>query len=223
MSENEYETWIDLSRNIPGQNILHKADLLKRQSINESVIRYYLDRFNDKKTKERSYRIGANGEVFVGSQLNSLRESGWHVLHSIPSGKRYADIDHLLIGPGGVWTVNTKHHPNAHIRVSRNQIHVNGRPYKYIQFSENEATRVSKLFSEKLNTQIPVKPAIVILNDEAIPNFHYYSLPENVVVLSSLDFLQFFQKLGSVMSDELLGSIFNIARRSTTWKPLHSI
>ena len=31
----------------------------------------------------------------------------WHVIHSVPSEKG-ADIDHVVIGPAGVFTLNTK-------------------------------------------------------------------------------------------------------------------
>ncbi|MEV0493953.1 NERD domain-containing protein [Streptomyces atratus] len=57
----------------------------------------------------RSWEVGLRGELIVGSSLNRLRRDGWRVLHSIelPSG---SDIDHVVIGPPGVFTVNAKHH-----------------------------------------------------------------------------------------------------------------
>ena len=72
------------------------------------------------RTRDQAWRIGAAGEVKVGARLNRLRRHGWRVLHSIPLG-RGGDIDHLIIGPGGVFTANTKHHPNARVNVG-NQV-----------------------------------------------------------------------------------------------------
>jgi hypothetical protein len=56
-----------------------------------------------------SWWKGLAGERRVGAELNRLGRHGWRVLHSIPLANK-ADIDHLLIGPGGVFSINTKHH-----------------------------------------------------------------------------------------------------------------
>jgi hypothetical protein len=53
------------------------------------------------RTDERAWRIGAVGEEAVAKRLEGFG-AGWRVLHSVPVGKRGSDIDHLVIGPGGV-------------------------------------------------------------------------------------------------------------------------
>ena len=52
---------------------------------------------------------GEQGEQAVGALLDSLAGSGWRVLHDISFGRR-GNIDHVLIGPGGIFTVETKSH-----------------------------------------------------------------------------------------------------------------
>jgi hypothetical protein len=69
----------------------------------------------DINSDERAWRVGAKAEESIGSRLDKLVEHGWHVLHAVPIGSKGSDIDHLLIGPGGVWTVNTKNHPGKRI------------------------------------------------------------------------------------------------------------
>jgi hypothetical protein len=61
----------------------------------------------------------------VGARLDRLPD-GWCVLNAIPVGDRGADIDHLVIGPGGVFTLNTKHHPKGKVWVAENALLVNG-------------------------------------------------------------------------------------------------
>lgn len=39
------------------------------------------------------------------------------ILHSIPVGTGRGDIDHVVIGPPGVFTINTKHHPGRRLDV----------------------------------------------------------------------------------------------------------
>jgi hypothetical protein len=53
---------------------------------------------------ERAAR-GAEGERKVGAILENLSPD-WHVLHGVWLGR--GDIDHVLVGPGGVFTVETK-------------------------------------------------------------------------------------------------------------------
>jgi hypothetical protein len=54
----------------------------------------------------RKLRQARDGERAVGQFLERLRESGYHVFHDIV-GKDF-NVDHLLIGPSGVYTVETK-------------------------------------------------------------------------------------------------------------------
>jgi hypothetical protein len=52
---------------------------------------------------------GATGEELVGAMLEGLAEDGWSIIHDASFGR--GNVDHLLIGPGGVFTVETKSHP----------------------------------------------------------------------------------------------------------------
>lgn len=60
------------------------------------------------KTRPQVHAIkqGIEGEKAVGQFLERLRESGYHVFHDlIGSG---FNVDHVLIGPAGVFTIETK-------------------------------------------------------------------------------------------------------------------
>jgi len=50
---------------------------------------------------------GARGERKVGATLEALGDD-WHVLHDISLGR--GNIDHILVGPGGTFTIETKSH-----------------------------------------------------------------------------------------------------------------
>jgi hypothetical protein len=54
----------------------------------------------------RKLRLAMDGEKVVGQYLESLRERGYHVFHDL-IGTGF-NIDHVLIGPAGVFTVETK-------------------------------------------------------------------------------------------------------------------
>jgi hypothetical protein len=59
---------------------------------------------------------GAQGEEHVGGLLDRLADGEWTVIHDATLGR--GNIDHILIGPAGVFTVETKSHPGP-IRVGR--------------------------------------------------------------------------------------------------------
>jgi hypothetical protein len=51
---------------------------------------------------------GAEGEEHVGRLLDALAESGWRTLHDVSLG--HGNVDHVVIGPGGLFTIETKSH-----------------------------------------------------------------------------------------------------------------
>jgi hypothetical protein len=56
--------------------------------------------------KRAAYRLGFHGERFVAEELNQLMSDGFRVFHDVPFGKY--NIDHVLVGPTGVFVVETK-------------------------------------------------------------------------------------------------------------------
>lgn len=59
---------------------------------------------------------GASAEEHVGSLLAALSQPQWRVIHDASFG--HGNVDHILIGPAGAFSVETKSHPGP-IRVSR--------------------------------------------------------------------------------------------------------
>jgi hypothetical protein len=51
---------------------------------------------------------GATGEEHVGHILETLAKDGWWVVHDFNTGR--GNIDHIVVGPGGVFSVETKSH-----------------------------------------------------------------------------------------------------------------
>ena len=52
---------------------------------------------------------GATGEEQVGGLLDELADGEWRVMHDVTLG--HGNVDHILVGPAGVFTVETKSHP----------------------------------------------------------------------------------------------------------------
>jgi hypothetical protein len=55
------------------------------------------------------WKRGATGEEHVGAVLDALADQGWRPIHDVSLGR--GNIDHVLVGPGGIFTIETKSHP----------------------------------------------------------------------------------------------------------------
>jgi hypothetical protein len=56
----------------------------------------------------RAWRRGAAGERRTARLLGPLERQGWVVLHDLAVPESRANIDHLVIGPGGVFVIDSK-------------------------------------------------------------------------------------------------------------------
>jgi hypothetical protein len=164
-------------------------------------------------TPARAWRLGAAGEIRVGAQLDKLTQLDprWRALHSVPVGRRGSDIDHVVIGPGGVFTINTKHHPDARIWVAGDTVKVNGLRHAYIRNSRHEAERASRLLSDACGFDVPVTPLIVTVGADLTIKEH----PADVHILSRHLLRRWLRRRPEVLS--AADAIFDQARRSSTW------
>ncbi|MGW4199726.1 NERD domain-containing protein [Streptomyces sp. NPDC004726] len=126
----------DLAGNRPG------TPWVKVNELAPGFWRWALARLFVRKLEVDSWRTGVTGEQRVGAELERLAGRGWRVLHSIPLPGE-VDIDHLLIGPGGVFCFNTKHHRGARIWVGDDSVRVGGWSYPYVRKSRAEARRAA--------------------------------------------------------------------------------
>ena len=179
-------------------------------------VRTVLARLMGVHTDERAWRLGADGEELVGAQLAKLiaKDPRWRVLHAIPVGKDGADIDHLVVGPAGVFTFNTKHHPRARIWVAGDTLLVNGVHQPYIRNSRHEAARAGRLLSVACGFPVTATGVVVPVNaaDVAVKR-----PPEDVHVINRRRLRRWLRRRTECLDQETVERIFDMARRSVTW------
>ncbi len=205
--------WFDLASNRPGEAA--RAQALSARDA--APVKTVLARVIGVHTDERAWRIGADGEEKVAARIDKAirKEPRWRVLHAIPVGDRGSDIDHLLIGPGGVFTVNAKHHPGAKIWVGGNTFLVDGHRQPYVRNSRHEAVRAAKLLSAACAFPVHVEGLIVTVNAQDVV---IKAQPEGVHVTWRKNLTKWMLRLGPVLTDERIESVYEAARRSTTWR-----
>ena len=110
---------------------------------------------------------GRDGERYVGQCLEGLRENGYRVLHDIV-GDGF-NIDHVLIGPTGVYTVDTKTiskptKGECKIVYDRESVSINGfTPNRDpIVGAKAQADWIKKKFlKEAIPRDLPVRPVVL--------------------------------------------------------------
>ncbi len=157
---------------------------------------------------------GALGELHVGQLLAKL-PPGWHVLHAVPVGKGDADIDHVVIGPGGVFTVNTKNHSGQKVWVAGRTLMVNGQKQPHLRNAEHEAQRAGRLLSAASGSPVTVTPVIVVVDPAALT---LREQPPTVVVLTSRQLTRWLKKRPVVLAAAQVATLLDVAADPSTWR-----
>ncbi|TCK63111.1 nuclease-related domain-containing protein [Curtobacterium sp. PhB136] len=108
-----------------------------------------------------SWFKGAQGERQVAAQLDMLG-SEYTVLHAVPVGAGDGDIDHVVVGPTGVFSINTKNHADRSVWVGGHTLVISGRKLPHVQKSLKEGAKASQLLSAAAGGPIRVQPLLVI-------------------------------------------------------------
>ncbi|MGY6499909.1 MAG: nuclease-related domain-containing protein [Acidimicrobiales bacterium] len=208
--EPEPETeWVDLAGNRAGQAAREQAVALRQAA----PVRTFLARALQVHTDERAWRVGADGEETLAWKLRKLGEE-WRVLHAVPVGDKGSDIDHVVIGPGGVFTLNTKNHSGKKVWVSEKTLMIGGHRTQYLRNSRFEGTRASSMLAAACGFEVPVRPVIVLMCEELTIK----SAPEDVSVVSIRIIRKWLQRRPVVLTAEQVEAIYDHARRDSTWR-----
>lgn len=117
----------------------------------------------------RAWRTGAVGEEMTAAALATLPSSEFVVLHDRRKPRSRANIDHVVIGPTGVWVVETKNYAGS-ISVHGNELWIAGRrKTAFVDQVKGQAGAVSTVLGD-----VPVLPIICVHRAE----FPLLSRPE---------------------------------------------
>ena len=139
---------------------------------------------------------------------------GWHTLHAVPVGERGSDIDHVVIGPGGVFTVNTKTHPGGNVWVGERSVLVNGSRTQYLRNSRFEAERTARLLQAVAGGPVRVHAVIAVAAAERLV---VKAQPSDVTVVGAADIARWFARLPDRLVEIDVDALYGWARLSTTW------
>ncbi len=160
-----------------------------------------------------SWYAGLEGEQRVGRELHRLSAQGWRVLHGVPKGNG-GDIDHLLIGPGGVFSINTKHHQGASVWVGDDMAKVNGgRPVPYATASKAEAAYAQGVLERHCGFTVPVEPVLVFVG---IASLHRAATQYTVRIYQEREVSALGPLSGKLTLDQV-EQVYVVARHRRAW------
>lgn len=161
----------------------------------------------------RPWFQGALGEIAVGQILGRLGPE-WTVLHAVPVGAGVSDIDHVLIGPAGVFTLNTKNHAGTDVWVGERAILVGGHKQHYLPHARHEAARAAKRLSAAVGEPVSVTPVLVLIEPGKLT---IKQRPADVKVVTDRELLRWLKRRRPVLAPERVARIAAAAVVPGTW------
>jgi hypothetical protein len=157
---------------------------------------------------------GALGEIAVGRILEGLGPE-WLVLHAVPVGTGSSDIDHVLVGPGGVFTLNTKNHSGQPVWVAGRALLVAGKRTRHLLCAAHEAARAAKLLGTAVGFPVEVTGVVVIVEPKSLT---IKARPEHVAVVREARLLAWLRRFPPVLGPEKVAQIASAAVQPETWR-----
>ncbi|MFF3426920.1 nuclease-related domain-containing protein [Streptomyces sp. NPDC002602] len=198
----------NLSTNRSGESL---RDLLATSG--PGLIERVVSRLLRRRSEWHSWRQGLAGEKRVGAELDRLARRGWRVLHSIPLADN-VDVDHLSIGPGGVFSINAKHHHNKAVWVGDDAVKVNhGKPAPYARKSRAEAKRLVRVLEHYCGFPVEVEPVRVFVG---VTDLKVVAAQLSVRVYQERQ-VAALAPLSGVLTAEQVEQVYGVARHRQAW------
>lgn len=160
----------------------------------------------------RSWYDGAIGELIVGHELASL-PSDWRVLHAVPAGSKGRDIDHLVIGPGGVFVLNTKRHLEADVRAGTHVTWIRNTQHRYQADIGMVADEVQTALAGVLPPDVHPAPVLVFVQSRSLSHVG----EQRVAAIRSHDLVSYLRCRRPVLSADQVASVVALAEQPDTW------
>lgn len=158
---------------------------------------------------------GVLAERAVAVRLAGL-PAGWTVFHSLPVGRDGADIDHLVVGPGGVFTVDVKHRRDAAAWVAGHAVLVHGRRRPHVQRAEGVARRVDRIVAGVLPEAPAVRPVVAVVGAKRLV---VRAQPRLARVVRAEQLRRFLLAQPPVLGLDEVASLSAVFDDARTWQP----
>lgn len=188
-------------RALPGRSA--RSRLLGRSPLAESGAHWYW---------------AAVGELEVVARLDRLGPE-WFVLHGLPGpaaahGSEPFPIDHLVIGPAGVFSITIQDHTRQSVWVSRRAFIVDGHRLQYIRRAEATVGHVERMLEAAAGRHIRASTIIAVIDPGSL---QVRDLPKDVFVVPASTLGFWLSARERELDPESARELAALARLDTTW------
>ena len=152
-------------------------------------------------------------ERVVEKRLGRLRRDGWAVLSPIVRSGG-AEIDHLVIGPPGVFTVSAKIQAGAIVRIVEEAVTVDGAQQEYLRDGRQQAAAAERILTSAVGMAVTVTPVLAFVGAASIDA---HGSRGEVLVLPGEDIDTILRERLAVHSIQERERILAAARRAELW------
>ncbi|MBG6053914.1 hypothetical protein IWX81_000304 [Salinibacterium sp. CAN_S4] len=199
-----------LRERVAGQSAMFQVVSAQHQAQPQSGIGHFFG-ISPLTVEARGWYRGALGELLVGDVLENLGQR-WDVLHDLPL--EHNSLDHLLIGPAGVFTVRTANVDGMDVVVDDDALVVVGETRHDILLARMEAVEVSQILSAAAGRSISVQPLLVVVGSKRLI---VRTEVADVRIITSSDLERALCALPGIMSGDEVAAISDVADLDATW------
>ena len=148
------------------------------------------------------------------TRLERMGDEGWQVVHDVPLGRQGSLVEHLLIGPAGIFTVAERRHPGQRIVVEGRTLVVDGRSMSYLRDARLEATRVQGALLAAACAAVTVRGVVVVHGDLEVRTVQ----PQHdAFAIARQDVQTVFRAMPERLDPARITAIAHVARQRATW------
>jgi hypothetical protein len=166
--------------------------------------------------RARGWRGVVEGDARAIAQLARLsrRDARWRCLCEIPLGVSGARVDHLVIGPGGVYTLSVSYHPGSRVLVRGNVFRVDGTACAFVSDIRHEALRASRGLTEACGFPVSVAGVLVLDGAEDVA---VREAPCDVHIVNRRGLRSWLRRRDEVLDRRVISTVYDAALRPATW------
>ena len=153
------------------------------------------------------------GQLAVGEILDRL-DDRWVVLHAVPVDARETAIDHVVIGPGGIFTVTTSFYLRQNVVVADREFRVGGTRENRIRETEFDVGRVERRLTAAAGVAVHVVGVIVVVEPRSLV---VHDESRDVVVIDIADLSSWLTSRPQVLEASCVERVTAIAEKPSTW------
>lgn len=161
-----------------------------------------------------SWSAGGLGEMMTAKVLEQLGPD-WYITHDFRIGGASANLDHVVVGPPGVFVLNSKYHGSKPVTVGGDVVLVGSRSVKHVPAGAWEAADASRRLTRAYDAPVLAVSLIVVIADRFRVSAHPNVPTVRVAHISRL--VDFLERLPSVLDPCTARCLVACVREPATW------